>query len=245
MATFPPGIAGYIARVEERLAEELSHESLEAVLDSFELEVTTTLDITDADIQAAVLTRTRINESVGSQGAAPMGSPATMARLYGVPNRLSRALQARQKAHVSSSITTASAFSADSMAAESAHVALARKYLAALSSGAPLEDFFTPDYMQEEFPNLLNPGGGRSDLATLLARSERGKDMVVSQAYDVVRVYESGACVIVEVKWSATFRIPVRSLMPGSVMRARFAVFLDFEGDRIVRQRNYDCFDAF
>jgi len=30
-----------------------------------------------------------------------------------------------------------------------------------------------------------------------------------------------------------------------SVMRARFAVFLEFEGDKIRRQRNYDCFDPF
>jgi len=28
-------------------------------------------------------------------------------------------------------------------------------------------------------------------------------------------------------------------------MAARFAVFLEFHGDRIVSQRNYDCFDPF
>lgn len=31
--------------------------------------------------------------------------------------------------------------------------------------------------------------------------------------------------------------------MAGQVLRARFGVFLDFRDGRIVRQRNYDCFD--
>jgi hypothetical protein len=29
----------------------------------------------------------------------------------------------------------------------------------------------------------------------------------------------------------------------GDAMKARFAVFFEFEGDKIRRQRNYDCFD--
>jgi hypothetical protein len=29
------------------------------------------------------------------------------------------------------------------------------------------------------------------------------------------------------------------------VMRARFAAFFEFEGERIRRQRNYDCFEPF
>jgi hypothetical protein len=37
----------------------------------------------------------------------------------------------------------------------------------------------------------------------------------------------------------------LRSPVPGfpEVMKARFAVFLEFEGAKIRRQRNYDCFE--
>jgi ketosteroid isomerase-like protein len=49
--------------------------------------------------------------------------------------------------------------------------------------------------------------------------------------------------VALEVQWSGTLAIALGSLPAGGEMRARFAVFLEFRGDRIARQRNYDCFD--
>jgi hypothetical protein len=42
-----------------------------------------------------------------------------------------------------------------------------------------------------------------------------------------------------------TFFNPVGAIAAGGEMRAHFAMFLDFEGDRIRGQRNYDCFEAF
>ena len=63
--------------------------------------------------------------------------------------------------------------------------------------------------------------------------------------YDIVSAFESGDTVILEVNWSAAFNVAIASLALGDTMRARFAVFLEFEGDRIRRQRNYDCFDPF
>jgi ketosteroid isomerase-like protein len=39
--------------------------------------------------------------------------------------------------------------------------------------------------------------------------------------------------------------VPVGALTPGAEMRAHFAVFLDFRDGKIVRQRNYDCFEPF
>jgi len=121
----------------------------------------------------------------------------------------------------------------------------ARAYLKSLESGAAVEDFFTADIVQEEFPNRLNPNGGRSDLAQMKARAEQGKDIVRWQLYDVINTFESGATVILEVNLSAAFNVAIGALQPGDIMKARFAVFLDFEGDRIRRQRNYDCFDPF
>ena len=121
----------------------------------------------------------------------------------------------------------------------------ARAYLKAIEDGASTREFFTDDAVQEEFPNRLNPNGGRSDLAEMQARSERGKAIVRWQRYEVINAFESANTVVLEVNWSAAFNVAVGSLQPGGTMRARFAVFLDFAGDKIRHQRNYDCFDPF
>jgi hypothetical protein len=122
---------------------------------------------------------------------------------------------------------------------------IARAYLRALERNEPVEAYLSPEIEQIEYPNRLNPNGGRSDLAEMKARAERGRGMVRAQRYDVRHTYEQGDSVILEVDWSATFNIAVGSLAPGDTMKARFAVFLEFEGDRIRRQRNYDCFEPF
>jgi hypothetical protein len=126
-----------------------------------------------------------------------------------------------------------------------ARMDIANAYLRAIEEGATIRDFFTDDAVQEEFPNRLNPNGGRSDIVEMQARGERGRALVRWQRYDIVGAFESGDTVILEVNWSAAFNVAIASLAPGDTMRARFAVFLEFEGDRIRRQRNYDCFDPF
>ncbi len=126
-----------------------------------------------------------------------------------------------------------------------ARMDIANAYLRAIEEGATTRDFFTDDAVQEEFPNRLNPNGGRSDVVEMQARGERGRALVRWQRYDMVGAFESGDTVILEVNWSAAFNVAIASLALGDTMRARFAVFLEFEGDRIRRQRNYDCFDPF
>jgi ketosteroid isomerase-like protein len=126
-----------------------------------------------------------------------------------------------------------------------ARMDITNAYLRAIEEGATIRDFFTDDAVQEEFPNRLNPNGGRSDIVEMQARGERGRALVRWQRYDVVSAFESGDTVILEVNWSAAFNVAIASLALGDTMRARFAVFLEFEGDKIRRQRNYDCFDPF
>jgi hypothetical protein len=36
---------------------------------------------------------------------------------------------------------------------------------------------------------------------------------------------------------------PVGSLPAGGVMRARYAIFLEFKGGKVWRVRNHDCFE--
>ena len=125
---------------------------------------------------------------------------------------------------------------------------MARDYLAAIGrgdAGEALRRFFTADFEQIEYPNALNPKGQRSDLASALERSERGKKVLTSQRFEVLDAIASGDRVALETEWTGVLAIPVASLPAGGEMRAHFAMFLDFRDGRIARQRNYDCFQPF
>ena len=121
------------------------------------------------------------------------------------------------------------------------------RYLQAIADGATgdrLAAFFTPDALQVELPNRLNPNGGRSDLPTLLQRAEQGQALLRQQRYDVLNVVADGDRLAVEADWSATLAVPVGTLPAGAVMRAHFAMFFEMRDGLIHRQRNYDCFEA-
>jgi ketosteroid isomerase-like protein len=133
-------------------------------------------------------------------------------------------------------------------ATEEQNLAAARRYLAAIEGGATgdaLAAFFTPDVVQEEFPNRLTPNGARRDLTALLEASARGAKVIAGQRYEVENAVASGDQVALEVRWTGTLTVPVRSLPAGGEMRARFAVFLTYREGKIASQRNYDCFEAF
>jgi ketosteroid isomerase-like protein len=127
-----------------------------------------------------------------------------------------------------------------------ANLATVRRYLAALEAGATgdaLAAFFTPDVVQEEFPNRLVPAGALRDLAALLEGAERGQLVMRSQRYEVLNTIAAGDQVALEVQWTGTLAIDLGTLAAGSEMRARFGVFLVLRDGRIARQHNYDCFE--
>ena len=129
---------------------------------------------------------------------------------------------------------------------ESANLATVRAYLKALESGATgeaLSRFFTSDALQVELPNLLNPNGGQSDLPALLKRADQGQKLLRHQSYEIRSQMAQDSSVAVEANWSAVLAVPVGSLPEGATMRAHFAMFFEFSGGRISRQRNYDCFE--
>jgi ketosteroid isomerase-like protein len=123
---------------------------------------------------------------------------------------------------------------------------LVKSYLAALESGATgaaLARFYTDDVVQEEYPNRLAPDGARRDLAALLLGAERGQQVMRGQTFELLGAVESGDTIALEVQWTGTLAVPIATIAAGGQMRARFAVFLELRGDKIARQRNYDCFD--
>ena len=131
--------------------------------------------------------------------------------------------------------------------AEARNVATARRYFAAIERReevATIAEYLHPAIVQEEFPNRLNPQGGRSDYATILSRMAKGRQLLTGERYEIVGELAAHDRVALEVLWSGTLAIPLGDQLPaGSTIRARFGVFLDFEDGRIIAQRNYDCFE--
>jgi ketosteroid isomerase-like protein len=128
------------------------------------------------------------------------------------------------------------------------NVDTALRYLQALESlatGEALAAFFHPDVLQREYPNALNPKGQTRDLKKLLADSERAKGLLSSQRYAVRSSMTQGDTVALEVDWTGTLAIPVRTLPAGAQMHAACGMFLTFKDGRILTQHNYDCFQPF
>lgn len=122
---------------------------------------------------------------------------------------------------------------------------IVRAYLKAIEDRKDSLAFFAEDAVQEEFPNALVPSGARRTLDDLRAANDRGRDVLTSESYEIVNLLEAGDLVACEVLWRGVLAVPIRSLKPGDVMKARFGVFFEFAGDKIRRQRNYDCFEPF
>jgi ketosteroid isomerase-like protein len=125
------------------------------------------------------------------------------------------------------------------------YVEIAKAYLAALERGdseAALAHF-AEDVIQEEFPNRLMPNGATRDLAALREAAARGQKVMAGQQYRLLSAVAEGARVALEVQWIGTLAVSLGSLPSGGQMRARFAIFLEFRDDKIVRQHNYDCFE--
>lgn len=132
------------------------------------------------------------------------------------------------------------------MSDPASNLAVARRYLQAIErgvTGAELEGFLAPDVVFEVFPNRLQPQGDRQDLKAALEGAERGKKTMASQIYKIMHEMADGDRVAMEVEWAGTLAVPFGSIPAGGQLKAYFAVFLEFREGKIVRQRNYDCFE--
>jgi ketosteroid isomerase-like protein len=127
------------------------------------------------------------------------------------------------------------------------NIAIARRYFAAIEQRddvSTIAALLHPTLVQEEFPNRLNPHGGRSDRATMLTRLAQGRQLLTAERYAITNALELGERVAIELEWSGTLAVPLGEALPaGATMRARFAVFLEFTDGQISAQRNYDCFE--
>jgi ketosteroid isomerase-like protein len=129
---------------------------------------------------------------------------------------------------------------------QSDNLRIAKEYIARLSNSGgaeELDSFFAPDVVQEEFPNRLMPNGAVRDLAAMKAGRIRGRALLAAENCELINAVADQDQVVMEIIWTGTVRDARGPFAAGQKLRARFAVFMEFQDGRIVRQRNYDCFD--
>ena len=128
---------------------------------------------------------------------------------------------------------------------DSSNLQQVRRYLQAIEEGAfnQVTAMFAPGMTFEQLPNLLSPKGSRADLSQMAAASEKGKKLLSEQSYEIKNAVANGDAVAVEVLWRGKLATGFGNLSAGSEMRAHCAMFFEFKDGRIVRQRNYDCFE--
>ena len=125
---------------------------------------------------------------------------------------------------------------------------IVKAFLKALENRAAFEDvlqFYHPDVLQIEYPNAITKIIAERSLTDLRNASERGKNVMQKEEYEIVHAYEMNDIVIIEAVWKGTLAIPLGKLAAGDVMTAYFAQFFQFKDGKIFRQRNYDCFEPF
>jgi len=106
-------------------------------------------------------------------------------------------------------------------------------------------EFYHPNVKQVEFPNALNSSTVIRNLEQLKEASEKGKLILKKEEYEILHSYAFDNNVILEVMWTGTLAIPLGNIPAGGQMKAHFAQFYEFKDGKIIRQRNYDCFEAF
>ncbi len=125
---------------------------------------------------------------------------------------------------------------------------ITNNYLKAIEenkTGDELAIYYSESVEQIEYPNRLIPDGVKRNIHDLKEASLRGKNLILSQSYDIQKSYVVGNTVILETIWTAQLAVPLGHIPSGGQMKAYFAQFIEFEDGKIVRQRTYDCFEPF
>jgi ketosteroid isomerase-like protein len=123
---------------------------------------------------------------------------------------------------------------------------LARQYISAIAdgkTGSALADLFTPDVSITEMPSRISPHGSVAGLAEALAAAERGQRLFARQTYAITNILGDGDWVALELDWTGIAALAFQHLPPGSAIKDKAAIFLQFRAGRIAAQRHYDCFE--
>ncbi|MES2702869.1 MAG: nuclear transport factor 2 family protein [Bacteroidota bacterium] len=127
-------------------------------------------------------------------------------------------------------------------------LALAADFILTLQNRTSFHDllrFYHPDVEQIEFPNTLSRNTVVRTLADLESASAKGMTVLQKEVYNITQSYCIGNTVIIEATWTGTLGMPMGDIPIGGEMKANFAQFFEFKDGKIIRQRNYDCFQPF
>ncbi|WP_445634001.1 hypothetical protein NSTC745_05747 [Nostoc sp. DSM 114161] len=125
---------------------------------------------------------------------------------------------------------------------------IAKNYLQAIEEGKTGDElaiYYSQSVEQIEYPNRLIPNGAKRNIEDLKEASLKGKNILISQKFDIQKLYVVGNTVILEAIWTAKIAVPLGKIPSGEQIKAYFAQFIEFENGKIVRQRTYDCFEPF
>jgi len=130
---------------------------------------------------------------------------------------------------------------------ENDRVKAARALLSAIerSDRAALLEIYADEVVQIDHPNRLKTKGDRRTRETMLRDLDRGKQLLREQRYEVISAVSDGDRVALQVCWTGVLAVPVATMGAGEAWRCQSAIFLRFQGDRVVEQSDYDCFELF
>ena len=131
--------------------------------------------------------------------------------------------------------------------------AVTKDFLKSLETRKSWEDvkkYYHPDILQIEYPNAITKVAAIRSLTDLEAAAEKGSKVISKERYEVKNIFSSGNTVILEAIWRGTLAIPLGKLKAGDDIIADFAQFFEYATDadgtmKIIKQRNYDCFQPF
>jgi ketosteroid isomerase-like protein len=110
--------------------------------------------------------------------------------------------------------------------------------------GAALAAVLHPDYVHTELPNAMSPRVRERGVVDTLSGLMAGRQTIEDQRIEVTRTIESGSTVVVEAAWRGTLKVDAGALRRGDTLSATICIVFDLADDgRILRQRNYDCYD--
>lgn len=129
---------------------------------------------------------------------------------------------------------------------EDTNVTAALSFVRAVEAmdGSKMEGFFAPDVEQIEMPNAFKPAGQTRDLSGLEADIDRSKGIIEQQKYDILNTVAHGDIVVLEMVWHGTVVTDLPSLRAGKKLRAQCVAVFEFRKGKVIKLRNYDCFDA-
>lgn len=114
-------------------------------------------------------------------------------------------------------------------------------YLSLLENFSTSENLFKtvwhPDFVSIELPNMMNHQGRKRNFQESLNQVFAAKDAFVKQQYEILNAFETETHLITELYWTG-------SLRTGGEHKCFLCIICEFQGDLIIKQKNYEAYDC-